>query len=234
MNNNKKSSFRSYFFKIILILFILYIAISVNGCLNYYQEVRLYPDGSGKMHIDYWMKFVNKESEKVAEYLGIFNPDSIKSEFSSKYTKINDVAVYRDSTDSTTHALIDFSFSHIDSLNKTKVFSESRFSFKEKTGGQVVFSQFIPPIATGFGMDASNLNVTYSYIISGEIINHNANQVSGKTLTWHYKLSEIGGGKTISVTFRPYKLKETPTWIYYLSGAVLLLVLFFLLKKRKN
>ena len=234
MNNNKKSSFRSYFFKIILILFILYIAISVNGCLNYYQEVRLYPDGSGKMHIDYWMKFVNKESEKVAEYLGIFNPDSIKSEFSSKYTKINDVAVYRDSTDSTTHALIDFSFSHIDSLNKTKVFSESRFSFKEKTGGQVVFSQFIPPIATGFGMDASNLNVTYSYIISGEIINHNANQVSGKTLTWHYKLSEIGGGKTISVTFRPYKLKETPTWIYYLSGAVLLLVLLFLLKKRKN
>ena len=234
MNNTKSSSFRSFFLKIILPLLILFIVISVNGCLNYYQEVRLYPDGSGKMHIDYWMKFVNKESEKVAENLGIFNPDSIKSEFSSKYTKIEDVSVYRDSTDSTTHAIIDFSFNHIDSLNKTKVFAESRFSFEEKTGGQVVFSQFIPPIATGFGMDASNFNVTYSYIISGEIINHNANRVSGKTLTWHYKLSEIGGGKTISVTFRPYKLKETPAWIYYLSGAVLLLVLFFLLKKRKN
>jgi hypothetical protein len=234
MNNIKKSSFRSYFNKNILILFIFFIAISFNGCLNYYQEVRLYPDGSGKMHIDYWMKFVNKESEKVAENLGIFNPDSIKSEFQSRYAKIEDISVYRDSTDSTTHAVIDFSFDHIDSLNKTKVFAESRFSFKEKTGGQVDFSQFIPPIATGFGIDASSFNVTYNYIISGEIVSHNANQISGKILTWHYKLSEIGGGKTIAVTFQPYKLKETPAWIYYLSGAVLLLVLFFLLKKRKN
>jgi hypothetical protein len=234
MTNIKNSSFPSDYYKIILILFIFFIAISLNGCLNYYQETRLYPDGSGKMHIDYWMKFVNKESEKVAENLGIFQPDSIKSEFQSRYTKIEDIVVYRDSTDSTTHTLIDLSFNHIDSLNKTKVFSESRFSFKETTGGQVDFSQFIPPIATGFGMDASNFNVTYSYIISGEIVSHNANQISGKTLTWHYKLSEIGGGKTIAVIFRPYKLKETPAWIYYLSGAVLLLVLFFLLKKRKN
>jgi hypothetical protein len=234
MNIIKKVKSSPSFAKIFFILYLLLIIIFFNSCLNYYQEVRLYPDGSGKMHIDYWMKFVNEESEKVAENLSIFNSDSIKSEFQSRYTKIEDIVVYRDSADSTTHALIDFSFNHIDSLNKTKVFSESRFSFKEKTGGQVDFSQFIPPIATGFGMDASSLSVTYNYIISGEIISHNANQTSGKTLTWHYKLSEIGSGKTIAVTFRPYKLKETPTWIYYLSGAVLLLVLFFLLKKRKN
>ncbi|MGB5288996.1 MAG: hypothetical protein WBN42_10955 [Ignavibacteriaceae bacterium] len=202
--------------------------------MNYYQEVKLYPDGSGMMHIDYWMKFINEESEKVVENLGIFNADSIKSEFQSQYTKIDNVVVYRDSTDSTTHAIIDFSFDHIDSLNKTKVFVESRFSFREKIGGQVDFSQFIPPIATGFGIDASSLHVTYKYNISGEIISHNAHQVSGKSLTWHYKLSEIAGGKTIAVTFQPYKLKETPLWIFFLSGAVLLLVLFFLLKKRKN
>lgn len=196
--------------------------------------MKLYPDGSGKMHIDYWMRFINEESEKVAENLGIFNADSIKSEFQSRYTNIDNVVVYRDSTDSTTHALIDFSFNHIDSLNKTKAFAESRFSFREKTGGQVDFSQFIPPIATGFGIDASSLNVTYKYNVSGQIISHNAHQISGKSLTWHYKLSEIGGGKTIAVTFQPYKLKETPMWIFFLSGAVLILVLFFLLKKRKN
>lgn len=234
MNYIKKSSFNSEFNKVIFSLLIILISILFNGCLNYYQEVNLYPDGSGKMHIDYWMKFLNEESEIVAENLGIFNADSIQSEFQSRYTKIEDVVVYRDSTDSTTHALIDFSFDHIDSLNKTKVFAESRFSFVEKIGGQVDFSQFIPPIATGFGIDASSLNVTYKYNISGEIISHNAHQISGKSLTWHYKLSEIGGGKTITVTFQPYKLKETPMWIFFLSGAVLILVLFFLLKKRKN
>ena len=234
MNIIKKSFFGFGLYKTILTLFILIITISLNSCLNYYQEVKLYPDGSGKMHVDYWMKFVNEESKIVAENLGIFNADSIRSEFQSRYTKIENVVVYRDSTDSTTHALIDFSFNHIDSLNKTKVFAESRFSFREKTNGQVDFSQFIPPIATGFGIDASSLNVTYKYNISGEIISHNAQQISGKSLTWHYKLSEIGGGKTITVTFQPYKLKETPMWIFFLSGAVLLLVLFFLLKKRKN
>lgn len=234
MNNIKKYFNTSKFHKAIFALFILLVSIFFNGCLNYYQEVNLYPDGSGKMHIDYWMKFLNEESEIVAENLGIFNADSIRSEFQSRYTKIEDVVVYRDSTDSATHALIDFSFDHIDSLNKTKVFAESRFSFVEKIGGQVDFSQFIPPIATGFGIDASSLNVTYKYNISGEITSQNAHQISGKSLTWHYKLSEIGGGKTITVTFQPYKLKETPMWIFFLSGAVLILVLFFLLKKRKN
>jgi hypothetical protein len=114
------------------------------------------------------------------------------------------------------------------------VFSEYKFSFIEKIGGQIVFSQFIPPIATGFGMDASNFAVKYKYTIPGDILSHNAHQVSGRSLTWQYNLSEIGGGKSISVTFQPYKLKETPVWIYFLSGAVLLLVIFFLLKKRKS
>ena len=215
-------------FVLVLPLFIL------SGCLNYYQEVTLYPDGSGKMRIDYWMKFVNEESEKVVDNLGIFNPDSIMSGFQSIYSQVENINVYRDTTDSSTHAVIDISFNHIDSLNKVKVFAEYNFSFLERTGGQVVFSQFIPPIATGFGIDASTFSVNYKYIIPGEIISHNATEVSGKSLTWRYLLTEIGGGKTISATFQPYKLKETPIWIYFLSGAVLLLVLFFLLKKRKS
>lgn len=217
----------------VLTIFILTLSI-LNGCLNYSQKVVLYPDGSGKMKIDYWMKFINEASEKVVDNLGIFNPDSIRSGFQSAYSHVENVEVYRDTTDSSTHALIEISFNHIDSLNKTKVFAENNFSFQESTGGQVLFSQFIPPIATGFGIDASKFSFTYKYTIPGEIISHNANQISGKTLTWQYNLTEIGGGKTISVTFRPYKLKETPLWIYLLSGGVLFLVLFFLLKKRKS
>jgi len=205
-----------------------------SGCLNYKQEVILYPDGSGKMKIDYWMKFMNEESEKVVDNLGIFNADSIKSAFQSSYCRVENVTVHRDTVDSSSHALINISFNHIDSLINTNIFAEYNFSFHEKAGGQVDFSQFIPPIATGFGIDAGNFNVTYKYTIPGEIISHNASQFSGKTLTWQYKLSEIGGGKTISVVFQPYKLKETPIWIYFLSGAVLLLVLFFLLKKKKS
>jgi LPXTG-motif cell wall-anchored protein len=232
MNNTKISLIKSNKPFLLLMLFIM--ATIFNSCLNYYQEVTLYPDGSGKMRIDYWMKFINEESEKVVDNLGIFNPDSIRSGFQSAYSKVENVNVYRDTTDFSTHAVIDISFNHIDSLNNTKVFAEYNFSFQEKTQGQIVFSQFIPPIATGFGIDASTFNVTYQYTFSGEILSHNAHQVSGKTLTWRYSLSEIGGGKTISVTFQPYKLKETPTWIYILSGAVLLLVLFFLLKKRKS
>ena len=232
MNNTKISFIKSNKPFLLLVLFIM--VTIFNGCLNYYQEVTLYPDGSGKMRIDYWMKFINEESEKVVDNLGIFNPDSIRSGFQSAYSKVENVNVYRDTTDFSTHAVIDISFNHIDSLNKTKVFAEYNFSFQEKTQGQILFSQFIPPIATGFGIDASTFNVTYQYTFSGEVLLHNAHQVSGKTLTWRYSLSEIGGGKTISVTFQPYKLKETPTWIYILSGAVLLLVLFFLLKKRKS
>jgi hypothetical protein len=220
--------------KIVFSILVFSLAITFNSCLNYYQEVTLYPDGSGKMQIDYWMKFENEESEKVVDNLGIFNPDSITSGFQSPYSKVENVNVYRDTTDFTTHAIINLSFTHIDSLNKTKVFSEYKFSFIQKTGGQIVFSQFIPPIATGFGIDASTFTVTYKYTIPGDILSHNAHQVSGKSLTWRYSLSEIGGGKVISVTFQPYKLKETPVWIYFLSGAVLLLVVFFLLKKRKS
>jgi hypothetical protein len=225
--------FSSIGLRLFLIISLLAI-IQFNGCLNYHQEVTLYPDGSGKMRIDYWMIFVNEESEKVVDNLGIFNPDSIRSGFQSEYCNVENVNVYRDTIENSKHAIVDLSFEHIDSLNKTKVFSEYNFSFQEKANGQIVFSQFIPPIATGFGIDASAFNVIYQYTISGDIISNNAHQISGKTLSWSYNLSEIGGGKTISVTFQPYKLKETPVWIYFLSGAVLLLVLFFLLKKRKS
>ena len=114
-----------------IITFLLLLILTFNGCLNYYQEVKLYPDGSGTMHVDYWMIVGNNFGEDVAEDLGIFNPDSIRSQFQSRYTTIENVEVFTDTTDSTTHAIIDFSFSHIDSLNNTKVFSETKFAFKE-------------------------------------------------------------------------------------------------------
>lgn len=217
--------------KLLLIIIVPFI---LTGCLNYYQEVKLAIDGSGSMHIDYWMLLPDDESTSVATKIGIFDPDSIRKEFSSPYTTVENVIVYQDTTDSTTHAVLDLTFTCIDSLNNTKAFSDAQFSFKEGAAGHIVFSQFIPPIATGFGIDGRAYFVRYQYTFAGDIITHNAHTFSGRTLTWQYALSEIGGGKTISVTFRPFKLKETPTWIFALTGFVLLLVIFFLLRKKKS
>lgn len=186
------------------------------------------------MKIDYWMILPDKESIDFVDKLGIFNPDSISSQFATPFSKIENVEVYKDTNDSTTHAIVEFSFTNIDSLNNSKAFSDYHFAFTQGSGGLINFSQFVPPVATGFGIDANNYSVTYKYIFSGDIITHNAPDISGRTLTWKYKLSEIGGGKTISVTFKPFKLKETPTWIYLLSGFVLLVVIYFLIRKRKN
>jgi hypothetical protein len=216
------------------ILILPVISLILSGCLNYIQDINLYPDGSGKMVINYWMKLPDKESMAVLDKIGIFNSDSVRNEFSSEYTVIEDINVYTDSTDSTTHAIIELSFNHIDSLNNTKVFSESDFELKDGAAGQKIFSQFIPPIATGFGIDGSEYSVMYKYTFSGEIITHNAVSIEDRTLIWEYKLSEIGSGKTISVTFRPFKLKETPYWIYILSGLVLLIVIIFLFRKKKD
>jgi hypothetical protein len=219
---------------ILNILLVVLILFYFTGCLNYVQEIILYPDGSGKTHIDYWMKLPDEESKTVADNIGIFNPDSIRSEFSSVHINIVSIEVYSDTTDSTTHAIIDFTFDHIDSLNLAKAFSDANFDFQEVVPGVINFTQFIPPIATGFGIDANQYNVSYIYTFSGTILTHNAHLVEKRTLTWNYSLADIGGGKTISVTFRPHKLKETPNWIYMLTGTVLALVIFFLFRKQKD
>jgi hypothetical protein len=220
--------------KILLKFAIISVPFLVSACLNITQDVILYPDGSGEMHIDYWMILPDEDSRRVADKIGIFNPDSIRSEFSSEQTQITNVNVFSDSTDSTTHAIVDFTFERIDSLNKTNVFSYEDFSFKEGTSGQIIFTQFIPPIATGFGINAADYNVTYRYTFSGTILFHNAHKANKSTLTWAYSLDQIGGGKSIEVIFRPYKLKETPDWIYMLTGSVLILVIFFLFRRKKD
>lgn len=216
----------------LLILFIFLVGLA--GCLNYKQDVIIYPDGSGKMQVDYWMNYTDTTSLSQIMKLEIFNPDSIKNEFSSPFVKFLNVQTYSDTTDSTIHAYIELDFTLIDSLNTLNAFAQSQFKLEDGAAGQKIFSQFIPPVTTGFGIDATKFRVTYIYDIRGEIITHNATEKSRNILTWSYTLAEIGRGKTISVTFKPFKLKETPYWIYILAGSVLLIVIFFLLKKRKD
>lgn len=210
------------------------LSVFITGCLNYVQDTVIYPDGSGKMQINYWMKFSDTTNVSTILKLEIFNPDSIRNEFSSPFVKILNVTTYSDSTDSTIHASIELSFNQVDSLNTVNAFSQSRFSLENGAASQKIFSQFIPPVTTGFGIDGRAYRVTYNYEIRGDIITHNATNKSGNNLTWSYSLDEIGRGKTISVTFKPFKLKETPYWIYILAGLVLIIVVFFLVRKKKD
>jgi len=226
-SGNHRVSFRKIPIWVFLSLFFF------PGCLNYIQDVQLYPDGSGEMVIQYWMKLPDSESLKVLDRIGIFNKDAIDKEFSSEYTKVQNISVYKDSTDSTQHVKIKLSFTNIDSLNTMKVFSEYEFSLVDGAAGLKVFTQFIPPFATGFGIEGKNYYVTYKYTFYGEIISSNAKEKQGRTQIWNYSLAEIGRGKTISVTFKPFRLKETPPWIYYIAGFVFLVVIFFLFRRKK-
>ncbi|MFZ2324482.1 MAG: hypothetical protein WAV89_12405 [Ignavibacteriaceae bacterium] len=217
-----------------IIIFVVLSFLFLTSCINYIQNVTIYPDGSGKMQVNYWMKYSDTTNVSTILKLEIFNPDSVKKEFMSKFVDLLNVQTYSDTTDSTIHAVIDLKFNFIDSLNTVNAFAQSNFKLEDGAAGQKIFTQFIPPITTGFGINGDQFRVTYNYDIRGEIITHNATGKSGNLLTWSYSLSEIGRGKTISVTFKPYKLKETPYWIYILAGLVLLIVIFYLLKKKKD
>lgn len=215
-------------------LFIACTTIFFNGCLNYYQETTLKTDGSGEMFVHYWMKTSTSQDSSFIAQAGVFNADSVKKEFSSPTSQIKQVEVYTDSSDTTIHAKIELVFQNIDSLNKTLAFKDANFSLKNGAAGQKIFSQFIPPVATGFGVNPESFTLTYIYYIPGDIITDNSTEKSRNKLTWKYKLSEIGTGKTITATFRPFKLKETPVWIYSLAGVVLLVVIIFLFRKNKS
>ncbi|MCC6548858.1 MAG: hypothetical protein IT279_02195 [Ignavibacteriaceae bacterium] len=213
---------------------ILLLILGLQGCLNYEQDISLNPDGSGTMVLTYWMKVSDPQNTLLLDQTGLFNQDTIRSQFSTPFTVVKEISVVTDTVDSISRAVVQIEFTHIDSLNHTEAFRGSNFSLKDGAIGQKVFSQFISPIVTGFGFTGEDYTVTYKYSFPGEIIQHNATSVEKKYLIWSYSMSELGKGKTISVTYRAYKLKETPYWIYALSGAVLLIVLIFLFRKKRG
>jgi hypothetical protein len=216
------------FFSFIIILF------SINGCINYEQRAYIYPDGTGNMQIHYWMKGFDSLSISRISELNIFKVDSVSKEFDYIFIKNLKVNCYVDDSDSTVNTKIEFNFTNLDSLNFIRTFSQYQFSLTDGAAGQKVFSQFIPPITSGFGIDSENFRIKYIYEFHGDVIFHNATDEDNRKLIWDYKYSDIGKGKTISVTFKPYKIKETPTWIYILAGLVFSVVVFYLFRKKRD
>ncbi len=215
-------------------LIILSYLIVLTSCLEYKQVTTIKTDESGKMYIHYWMHTEPQLDSLLLTKLGIFNEDSLTAIFEANFTQLNYISVYNDYTDSSLHAQIEFTFSNFDSLNQLQFFKHSELSVKKGPEDTKIFSQFIQPITTSFGMYNNSLSISYVYYLPGEIISHNANSKYRNGLTWDFSLDNIGKGKTITAQYIPFRLKETPKWIYYLAGIVIVIVLTFLLKKEKK
>lgn len=214
-------------------LLTLILSLILAGCINYTQVTTLKIDGSGEMFIHYWMKVNLPKDSLMTNDFGIFNPDSIRKVFTSKYSNIKNIEVYPDYSDSTIHGKVEFSFSYIDSLNNTEPFKDANFSFKDGKEETKVFSHTAHAFLTGFGFENQNLSIKYIYYIPGKILSHNASLKENNKLTWQFNSEEPIGDKKIEVVFIPYKLKETPSFIYYISGIVFILVVYFLFRKKK-
>ena len=212
-------------------IFSVFYLILLSGCLNYIQDVNIYPDGSGKMSLHYWSNLPYDINSDELRHLTIFSPDFLKKEFTSKYYNLESIKVYTDTTDGTTHAIINITFNSIDSLNYSRTFQNSKFSLVDDGTGVKIFTQKIPAINDSLLSDSSKYSNTYKYTFYGNIYDDNSTEKDGRTLIWKYKPYEIGPGKTIYVKYKPFRLKETPEWIYILMGIVIIMVLFFLLRR---
>ncbi len=209
------------------------ILVFLTSCLNYTQVTTIKTDSSGEMFVHYWMHWEDKQDSVLLKKLHIFNEDSIKTEFTSKQNTIDRIETFINYSDSTIHAQIEFEFQNFDSLKYTRAFEGANFSLIDGPDDTKIFSQFIAPFPTGFGVRSDEFKISLTYYLPGEILEHNAHQKSRNKLTWNYTLSEIGTGQKITAKFRPFRLKETPLWVYYSTLFVILVVIFFLFKKRK-
>lgn len=187
-------------------------------------------DNSGKMFIHYWIAYSSSKDSLIIGSTGLFNKDSLLAQFTAASVKIKSVEVFN--ADSTTHAQIEFQFDSIDSLNTLKSFTGAKFTLEDAPGKTKKFSQIIPPFMTGYGLNNKSTVIEYVYYLPGKIFNHNAQELYRNRLTWRFNSDEIGPGQLLYATYVPFKLKETPRWIYYLGAVVIFVVIIFLLKRR--
>ncbi|RJP59678.1 MAG: hypothetical protein C4543_06240 [Ignavibacteriales bacterium] len=218
---------KKFFFVLPILLLLL------TSCLNYTQITTIKTDGSGEMFVHYWMKWEDKKDSVLLNKLHIFNADSIRNEFSSPHNTIERINTFINYADSTIHAQVELEYNNFDSLKFTRAFKGANFSLVDGPNETKIFSQYLLPFATGFGLKPDDFKISLIYYLPGEILSHNAKSKSRNKLTWDYSLSEIRSGEKISATYRPFRLKETPQWVYFSSLLVILIVLYYLFRKRK-
>ncbi len=213
-------------------LWFLFIAVVLNGCINYEQVTTVRADNSGEMYIHYWTKIKLPIDSTIFGRIGAFNRGEIKKIFNFPDVKLKETEIYIDEEDSTLHAKIQFDFRNINNLRKLEPFKGSRISVVNGHNGNKKFTQFVTPFTFPFEFNSGNYFAEYTYYLPGKILNSNADDISLNRLHWKFKLKDLQNGKILTATFRPFRLPETPAWIYYLAGFVLLIVIYFLFSKK--
>ncbi|MCF8241158.1 MAG: hypothetical protein K9J16_07210 [Melioribacteraceae bacterium] len=215
------------------ILILLPTLFFINGCLNYTQITTIKSDNSADIFVHYWMQWNTKSDTLFLDQFGFFEKDSIRKEFESDITKIESIEIFKNFEDSTIHSQIKLTISNIDSIFIVPAFQQSYFRVIKQDDDTKRFTQFISPFTTGFGIENKDLIVKYTYYLPGEIIEHNATETSLNKAVWQFPLSEIGMGKEIYAIYEPFKLKETPKFIYGLALFVIVIVVYYLIRKKR-
>ncbi len=218
----------------IKILAAILFSFSLSGCLNYEQVTNLKIDGSGDTYIHFWTGIKKSDDSLVVVASGLFDESSLKEKFNVSFIEITEIETYRNMIDSTIHSKVKFSFSDIDSLNLLNLFSGVSFVFEEDENEDIIFKHIINPSSTDYGFPEVDCVFFYTYYIPGKIIEHNANRKSNNKLEWKFSSSELNKSNTLMARFTPYKLKETPLWIYYLSLFIFIVVVLYLFKKKRT
>ncbi|MBU2491233.1 MAG: hypothetical protein KJ571_01310 [Bacteroidetes bacterium] len=204
-----------------------------SGCLNYEQITTIKKDASGEMFIHYWTNISQMPDSLLIYNSGIFNKDSLANKYISPFTTIDFTEVYNDYLDSTIHAKVKFIFTNIDSLNKIPAFRNYNFIFNKNNEDEYIFSQDVNYFQ--FTPDSSqNFTMKFTYYLPGRVLFHNANSLSQNKLEWEFSINEADSIKQLTAKFEPFRLNETPPWIYYSGIFVFIVVLYFLFRFKKT
>lgn len=176
-----------------LALFIIITAsILFQSCVNYDQKTTLSIEGSGIMKIHYWTLMNNFT---MGTSLGNFEFDEqkIPANYTSSSTSISNLTVEDNLVDSTKHVNFILNFENIRKLSEAKGFKDVVVTWNEVNEGKDFKLKYIQlkDTSASNNMGASDYTITYTFDMPGDVINTNATEENGNTLTWKYKVSDL-------------------------------------------
>lgn len=182
-------------------LFILFLSVLINGCINYEQKTALNSDGSGTMKIHYWAKTSNIMGDELSGFG--FTEDKAREKFSSPTTQVGDVKIEEKKEDSTKHVYLDLKFKDINKLTDAKGFSKIKASWqKGKEGMEFVYTLLKDTANAGFGM--SDYKLVYEFEFPNEVISSNG-KVEGKKVTWNKTLADLNSDVEMKAVIKSEK-----------------------------